>query len=305
MTRDLPPFLRDLLTSPPRAGEGVHAWLFKVARQLHQHLPASEIVTLLENRLAGCGRHVSRQEIMDAVQNSVSCAWQQTGKGVIVTNRPAANWPSLNNELREAVVSSGGGLADLWECSPRRIVDNRQHTEEIIDRLFPGDPLLCCGASSSVFDTRPREQWRGELTGLQFVVPSPMTALFGRKKNPKPDESEMSAHTLANTGPRRYLVVEFDGGTMDEQAALLLHLAGKGPLVLALHSGGKSLHGWFRAYGTSEEKLLRFFKYAVSLGGDRATWTRSQFCRMPDGRRDNGQRQTIYFFNPALVGGSR
>ena len=39
-------------------------------------------------------------------------------------------------------------------------------------------------------------------------------------------------------------------------------------------------------------------RYAVSLGADPATWTRSQFVRMPEGRRDNGQRQTAYFFNP-------
>ena len=56
MTRDLPPFLRDLIASPPRAGEGVHPWLFRVARQLHAHLPAVEIVALLETRVASCGR---------------------------------------------------------------------------------------------------------------------------------------------------------------------------------------------------------------------------------------------------------
>jgi hypothetical protein len=45
----LPPFLRDLLAAPPRAGEGVHPWLFRVARHLHAHLPAGEIIGLLEN----------------------------------------------------------------------------------------------------------------------------------------------------------------------------------------------------------------------------------------------------------------
>src|SRR5208283_6185573 len=103
------------------------------------------------------------------------------------------------------IIANGCGLADLWECSPWRIEDNRQHTEAIIDRLFPGDALLCCGATSAAFDTRPREDWRGELAALQLIVPSPMSALFGRKKNPKPGSSETSAHTLANTGPRRFL----------------------------------------------------------------------------------------------------
>jgi hypothetical protein len=50
-----------------------------------------------------------------------------------------------------------------------------------------------------------------------------------------------------------------------------------GPFVCAVHSGGKSLHGWFNVEGEDEEKANGFFLYAVSLGADPATWTRSQF----------------------------
>lgn len=184
------------------------------------------------------------------------------------------------------------------EASPVRLESSERRTEAIVDLLFPGNPLLCCGASSRAFDTRPRGSWRGELAALQLIVPSPMTALFGRKKNPVAGKSEFSTHTLDNTGPRRFLVVEFDTGTTDEHAALLLHLATRAPLVLVVHSGGKSLHGWFFCAGQTEERLRRFMACAVALGADSATWTRSQFVRMPDGRRDNGNRQTVYFLNP-------
>jgi hypothetical protein len=185
-----------------------------------------------------------------------------------------------------------GGLADLWELSPIRIEDNEQHTEDIIDHLFPGNLLLCCGESSSVFDTRPREEWRGDLVRLQFVVPSPMSKVEGLTKDGKP-----SRHCLDNTGPRRFLVVEFDQGTTDDHAALLIHLAGYAAMVCAVHSGGKSLHGWFLVADLPAEKVLRFFRYAVSLGADPATWTRSQFVRMPDGTRSNGKRQTVFYLN--------
>ena len=43
--------------------------------------------------------------------------------------------------------------------------------------------------------------------------------------------------------------------------------------------------------------MLKFFRYALSLGADPATWTRCQFVRMPDGRRDNAKRQTVFFLN--------
>lgn len=290
MTRELPQFIQDLLAAPPRAGEGVHNWLFRVARQLHAHLPAGEIVTLLENRVQGCGRHVSRKEIEDAVKNALACAWQPGSNAAPVQS--IAKWPVVNKEQREAIVRDNGGLADLWDESKPRIEDNRQHTEEIIDRLFPADCLLCCGKSQSDFDTKPRKDWRAQLAQLQFVVPSPMSAVTGQSKDGKE-----SKHTLANTGARRFLIVEFDTGTTDEHAALLIHLAGYAPLVCAVHSGGKSLHGWFYVHRQPDMKVEKFFRYAVSLGADRATWTRSQFVRMPDGTRDNGQRQTVFFLN--------
>jgi hypothetical protein len=104
--------------------------------------------------------------------------------------------------------------------------------------------------------------------------------------------------TLANTGPRRFAVIESDTGSFDQHASILWHLAKIAPLVMVVHSGSKSLHGWFYAAGEPEEKVLRFFRYAVSLGADPATWTPCQLVRIPDGQRDNGKRQEVVFFNP-------
>lgn len=300
MTRELPTFLRNLLATPPPAGEGVHTWLFRAARHLHTHLPVGEIIRLLESRVKDCGRHVNRKEIEDAVKNSIASAWQPKGNTPPVQS--PAKWPPINQEQRAAIIRDGGGLADLWEVSPVRIEDSRARTEEIVDKLFPGNPLLCCGKSSYEFDTRLREDWRGELSALQLIVPSPMSAVEGMTKDGKP-----SKHALSNTGDRRFLICEFDTGTPDEHAALLIHLAVFAPLVCAVHSGGKSLHGWFLVVGQPENKVRRFFGFAVSLGADAATWTRSQFVRMPDGTRDNGEQQTVYFvnFRPLEIEGSR
>lgn len=288
--KNLPAFLQDMIANPPQAGAGVHKWMFNVSRQLHAHWPASEIVRSLQDKLANCGRHVPQREIIAAVQDALPCAWAPSGNAPIA--KPVPKWPTINHEQREAIVSNGQGLADLWEVSPVRMEDEDAHTEEIIDRLFPGNPLLCCGASSSTFATEPRENWRGALAAIPLIVPSPMTAPTGLTK-----DGRESAHALSNTGPRRFLVVEFDEGTTDEHAALLMHLADFGPLVCAVHSGGKSLHGWFYCRRGDDEKVSRFFRYAVSLGADPATWTRSQFVRMPDGRRENGNRQTVFFLN--------
>jgi hypothetical protein len=222
--------------------------------------------------------------------------------------------PSARFELIEAVANSGNGVVDLWEASPIRLDSNEPRTDEIIDILFPGNFLLCCGWSRHQFDTRPRKHWH-KLHDLQFIVPNPMTARQGLTKTQK-----VSAHALSSTGPRRFLIVEFDfaqGPTeeapllskleaegrdiRDLSAALLLHLAEMAPLALAVYSGGKSLHGWFYCVGIAEDYVSRFCRYAAALGADRATWVRSQFARMPDGLRDNGNRQSVCFFNPGVV----
>src|SRR4051812_15408876 len=124
---------------------------------------------------------------------------------------------------------------------------------------------------------------------MQLIVPSPMTKRAGKRKT----DGKKREKTLDKTGPRRVFVLEFDHGNPDQHASLLLHFAKRAPLVLAVHSGGKSLHGWFYCQGQPEEKLLRFMRHAVSLGADDATWTRSQFVRMPGGERSNGNRQRI------------
>lgn len=299
MTRELPPFVREILAAPPRAGEGVHAWLFRVARQLHAHLPAGEIVSLLERLTANCGRPVPRREIIAAVQNSLTCAWQPGTKNLACGRQPP-RWPAINEERREAIIREGGALVDLWELSRVRLDDNEPRTEEIIDRLFPADALLCCGKSETAFETRPREAWRGELANLALIVPSPMTALTGLTQGGK-----QSARSLASTGLRRFLICESDRGTADEQAALLIHLGGFAPLVCAVHSGNKSLHGWFLVANQPEDRVASFFRYAVSIGTDPATWTRCQFVRMPDGRRDNGNRQTVFFLNFRPLGATQ
>ena len=96
-------------------------------------------------------------------------------------------------------------------------------------------------------------------------------------------------------------MLEFDGIDRDTQAAVLLNLAERAPLTLAVDSGGKSLHGWFFVAGKTDEQLRPFFRMACGLGADPATWLRSQFVRMPDGRRDNGNRQSVLFFNERTI----
>jgi hypothetical protein len=143
-------------------------------------------------------------------------------------------------------------------------------------------------------------------------------------------EGKQSHRSLDNTGPRRFLVVEFDFVSGNENgndapatlmlrrlaqdgiavsdlcAALHAELAKLRPLALVVHSGGKSLHGWYPCNGEAEDSVMnRFMRYAVSLGADPATDMRAQLVRMPDGIRETGERQRVLYFNPTVVGGAK
>ena len=206
-----------------------------------------------------------------------------------------AKWPGANAEQIEAVAASGIGAADLWEASPIRFDDDMPRTAEILERLFPGDPLLCAGSKYHFF-TMHLSEFKAVADALEQIVPSPMLSKWGRTK-----QGKESQHTLEATGARRFLVIEGDGTSKDQQAAVLLHLAERAPLSLVVDSGGKSLHGWFFVAGKTDEQLTPFFRRACTLGADKGLWLRSQFVRMPDGTRDNGNRQHILFFNPETI----
>jgi hypothetical protein len=285
----LPRYILDLLSAVPRRGQGLHQWLFRVARALHKYRTQQEIIELL--RASTAGEPVKAAEIEDAVVNSAAPECQQP----CYSERRVA-WPSLNVGKRNEIIAGGIGLAQLRTLSPRSLDEGEIHTDEIIDSLFPGDQWLCCGFSEKKAYTRLRSEWRGKLSEMQLIVPSPMLGKFGATKDGK-----KSQRSLQNTGPRRFLVIEQDAGTPDEQTAVLMHLAQRAPLVLAVHSGNKSIHGWFYCEGVPEARLRSFMNYAVSLGADRATWTPAQFVRMPAGNRANGNRQSVYFFNPEVL----
>jgi len=258
-----------MLAAPPRAGEGVHGWLYNVARNLHAHLPAVEIIALLESRVKDCGRFVSRKEIEDVVRHSLEHAWQPRGNAAPIQS--AAKWPGVNQEQRAAIIRDGDGLVDLWEASRVRIEDSAQHTEEIIDRLLPGNPLLCCGKSSQEFDARPREDWRGELSGLQLIVPSAMSAITGLTKDGKE-----SKHSLNNTG------------TPDEHAALLLHLGAFTPLVCAGSFRRQKFARLVFCGRPAGRKGAPFFALRREFGRGRSALV--QVSILPDARRHARQR---------------
>jgi hypothetical protein len=310
---DLPKQAQDRLRNCPRPGQGVNPWIFTTALSLTNYFDDDFIIEILEAFVTCPERE---REILRAVARAREIANGEEGG----SSKLRALWPAVDYTMVDkTVIDCPVRLKDLRSLSPVSVGGDNPMTEEIVDVLFPGNPLLCFGESPWAFWTRPRESWRGSESDFQFIVPSPMIKETGVGKDGKE-----SKRCLANTGPRRFLVTEFDISEKDEDwgpyvrdwqakgisvldanVALLLELARRGlprlPLALAVYSGGKSIHGWFPCAGLTDEQLRPFMDRAVRLGADRATWTRCQLVRMPDGTRSDGKRQQVHFFAPQVI----
>jgi hypothetical protein len=303
----------DFIKPPPKAGSGVHPWLFGQACRLRGYGATPE--EALEYIRASLDKHrpgriVPDRELNEAVRSAFTAENERA-------NGPS--WPKPNVKAIRGIVETDGALT-LDGLKARCPTDpGNLKAEKAVDTLFPGNPLLCLAASPSEAWTFEREQWRGREGNLQFIVPSPMTARFGLTQN-----GRRSARCLDNVGLRRFLVVEFDmtpksefwaaliqrwekkGITsFDAQASLLVDLATnpglRVPLACVVHSANKSLQGWFYGNGYQDGRVIPFFQRAVGLGADKATWTRCQLVRLPGGLRENGKRQEVVYLNPAVI----
>lgn len=298
------------LTKPP--ANGVHGWLFAQASKLARFgVPASDARRTLRELVIDFpprpDRNVPEREINGAVDGAYRRSKVPPAIFGALTYDASTGWPECICtpsrgqdyilDLRRAHDVAGGfGLVDLFHASPVQYDDDLQHTREILGQLYGPHELICVGKSTISFETGSTDEFDA-LHKYQLIVPNPMRAFAGRTV----DGTRWSAHTRHNTGPRRFLVVESDAGLNEDiQAGVLWHLAQStdAPLVLATRSGGKSVHGWFRCDGVCPELLARWFRYASSLGADPRLWLPEQFVRMPDGTRDNGNRQTVVYFNP-------
>lgn len=254
----------------------------------------------------GGARELKDREIWHAIKNSEgSC------------DRVTESWPRLDLSSAWKVVQEVRGRAE----------DTGLGAWDVLPRLFyPGELVWMARATEGRKNqaTRPRDEWAGVAAEQQFLVPSPMTAVEGVNL-----DGDRWCRTLDNTSARRWLVVETDFpaghqmlgwafhelgmSPMDVSMSILLWLGRYLPLVMVVGSGGKSCHGWFRAWDRSspeepngDSELLRFMRYAVSLGADYATWTRCQPVRVPGGTRPAeddkpARRQPVFLWNPEFA----
>jgi hypothetical protein len=314
----LPEHIKDMLSSWPASGSGlraVHRHMLTIADRLRHYVDIDEADHLIRTSMP---RRQKRGEVEDTVAKAYDVTAVQKKTDAIPDFLP--DLQRIENIVAERI-GPRSILLELEERShaiPARV-------EELLAILFPPGCFICVAHSfdnvttlplANLYDKRPeRHPW---------LVPNPMTA-------PYAIDSKGVKHRrcLANTGPRRFIICDFDikeadkdgnptvyaplvqkwrkhGVTIQDAAAALIdYLAGYGPLVLVVYSGNVSLQAWFYAQGESESarsNLRDFFESAIVLGADKAGWNRCQLFRMPGATHPITKRQqTVHFFNPSKI----
>ena len=280
-------------------GKGMHVSLFIYAcRMADEGVDPELVVEHLKNndKVIDYQRVVEDREIEAAVEDAYNTVLTSSTRK---RKNPLPKYDAA--EARKIYDEYGWNVADLESISPQAPPTD---VREALSALYREDEYICLGLEVNRFQTKLLSKWLQSkfrrLSDFQFIVPNPMSAEKGLTK----DGSGMSYRTYNNTGPRKFIVCDFDLPRAEMQPSLIKHLekyCGAQP-VLVLTSGGKSLHAWWRCDGLSEEDIEFFENEAASVGADPAILrdqSKCQLVRLPLGtRQNNRKKQTVLFWNP-------
>lgn len=270
----------DLLRNPPAPGEGRHTWLFRVAASLnHQNWKPEKNREFLSRICEANGW-------TDRMGKTLDDIFAKLEAGLVPTDTSRLPpWPAKNHAARRARFA----FPPLFDPHG----DTGMSAADVLRSLYRPSDLLCVGWSKYRFTTLPAAELYHAAHNAEFVVANTMTA------ESAPNGSKRNKQIASHPDDRRFAVIEFDTReTRDEQAAVLSSLhTSAAPLVLAVWSGGKSIHGWYNVSGIPPHQKLTFFRHAAYLGADESLYDMSKLVRMPGGRRQSTQ-QTILYWEP-------
>lgn len=315
ITQDYPRFLQELLDRRPVAGDGVHAWLFRVARYLHRFHVPDEIYAILESRTSDCERHIDMHEIVDAIKNSGTCAWEPSGQSA---SQKRAEWlasptstrgvPEFRPELAiQAAARVPIDITREW-LKARSPVPVGCSTEQFLGSIFePQEKVLIFNRYKSQgyllfhpgvsLKSFIRQYWRD---GAWFLC----NPVDGRSHwNPR--QCKNSRRSEESVTSFRHAVLECDQKPKEKWLPIWLKILVQQPLqiISITDSAGKSIHALVRISASSKAdwdaiKARTLRPSLVPLGADDGALSAVRLTRLPGCYRGDRQQELLYL-NPA------
>jgi hypothetical protein len=322
MTQELPRFVRDMLASPARRGDGLNNWFFRMARVLHPFRSPQEITELL--RAATHGEPLQPNEIKRAVERSAACAWKPGETPATKSRRQAA--PQFNRGAFEKFI--GHNLVDPAFLEARSPIAPANRTPaSFLHALYkPGENIVVFDDYESQgqevwthpglpYDARALDSFvRGQRFGVWFLT-NPVDGQVHINDDGKP-----SRRSHQNVTAWRYLLLESDRDDISERewltALSLLPL----PIAAITETGGRLAHALIHVDASSKAHWDSFkaqlTPLATVLGADTPAISAVRLSRLPQcqrlGKKDangkflnfqDGPRfQRLLYLNPAPDG---
>ena len=281
---------RELPPPAPPSGKGIHQWEWALACWARDHGFSPQEAA---SRILAHDGQLHRRLNPRAVRATVERAFATGNIEFDPLRNPAPRKVAWNEQETARIHREHPATAtSLVEASPVPV--DTLKPRSLLAQLFPDpDGLLCLARGPFYFYTGPLRGFP-YLKTWEFIVPAYMTSQTGETADGK-----LSYHAKSNTGPRRYIVFDFDDPPPEQHPGIIMHLAKFRPLVLALSSGGKSLHAWFPTTDRPNDDEL-FWRLGITLGADPVLYRNpSQFVRLPLGTRSGtAAAQSVFYFNP-------
>jgi len=271
---------------PESGGGGCHPHLMTCANHaVIEDISEEEFVAAVRPHLRG-ERKVSDHEVREAYQKAISTFDPSIRKSQEMIKIDI----SALSTVTEAELSNVNGLSPEVQ------------TQSFIAEVLGPQDLIYAGPHKkkvTARDIRPAVDLQNDNPPGPFFCVNPLTGKAAKKAGGKDGESSFRCDNAV--ADHRFMLVEFDESTPEEQRAICKTFIDLGCVASITHSAGKSYHVLLKVSAASREDYDRIKEtlkpLLIGLGADRACFNPSHLSRLPGARRpdkNNAVQRLIY-----------
>ena len=301
-------FTDALEAMPESGGGGCHPHLLRCANYaIMAGLDEQTFVDSIRPHIHG-SREVSDSEITDAHRKGAGNRQPATSLGTNFmssshTRKPESGAPVVDFDWLKTTTED-----DLKHLSPTSVPDDStEMSRSFLQTAFRPEEMVFIGAKEDKGqigqNIKTVINWLSNRTPADpFYIANPLTGEQGLTGSDNP-----SFRCDKAVADHKYLVVEFDESSPEQQRALCLWLVQSNSVVAITHSGGKSYHVLLKVNATDAEDYksikVKLKSYLLAIGADSACFNASRLTRLPGALRADKNRaiQRLIYLNDNAV----
>lgn len=284
----------------PGVGAGYHPNLLTLVNKARiEGLTQQQTFDKIREATPTGGRTVPDSEIWDTVRKGFSTAYVAPAKQLTQIE--------IDSNIQQVL-----GPKDTWPTAedillaPKNLHQSRQlTTKACLTALYEPEDRVFIGSSTDYHKRfiQPVSKYTNKevRTFGNYIIANPLSGNMHKCK----DGVTESARCDAAVCKFKYCIVEFD--TIPEDVQIAIYGKLKLPIVMLVHSGGKSIHAWLRVDAVNHKEWQakvndwynNIFAY---IGADMSCRNVSRLTRTPGAQRDDKEQTCLYLRPDAREG---